>query len=56
VIKGVEREARMKWIQESLSMAFVREGPPLPPAPVLQPSLAIIFHQVEGDAAHLRSR
>lgn len=40
VIEGRERDARMKEMQESRSMDFVREGPPLPPAPMIQ-SLAI---------------
>jgi hypothetical protein len=31
---GMATEARMKYRAASLSMAFVREGPPLPPAPI----------------------
>lgn len=26
----------MKWLQASLSMALVRDAPPLPPAPVVE--------------------
>lgn len=28
------KEARMKWMQAVLSIAFVISGPPLPPAPI----------------------
>ncbi len=41
MIAGEETEARMKWMHASLSIAFVREGPPLPPAPVFETRLAI---------------
>lgn len=37
VMWGVEREARMKDMQAVLSMALVRAGPPLPPAPAIIP-------------------
>jgi len=42
VIVGDEREVRMKWMQDSLSIAFVLEGPPLPPAPAHPKQLAAI--------------
>lgn len=34
VIEGRARDARMKFMQESRSIAFVTGAPPLPPAPV----------------------
>lgn len=41
MIEGRARDARMKEMQESRSMAFVRGAPPLPPAPVEEESLVI---------------